>query len=131
MFTAAACSPTLVQVRRGAPSASRATRVVARAEEEKKQGLRGLDFTPNRNAAVGFQDEDSAGQTNIFAVEPKSYLAGSTADTSGGAPLFIALAFGIGAAVVVGGGVLNSREGPVEEDMSAYATLTEYVAKLS
>ena len=30
--------------------------------------------------ALGFTESDSAGQTNIFAVEPKSYVAGSSRD---------------------------------------------------
>lgn len=33
--------------------------------------------------ALGFTDNDSAGQTNIFAVEPKTYVAGSSADKTG------------------------------------------------
>ena len=30
--------------------------------------------------ALGFTENDSAGQTNIFAVEPKTYVAGSSSD---------------------------------------------------
>ncbi|BDA43445.1 hypothetical protein COCOBI_04-4570 [Coccomyxa sp. Obi] len=52
-------------------------RAVAEAEEEKV----GLSFSANRNAARGYTEEDSAGQSNIFAVEPKQYVAGSSRDT--------------------------------------------------
>ena len=31
---------------------------------------------------LGFTDSDSAGQSNVFAVEPKSYVAGSSADST-------------------------------------------------
>ncbi len=38
---------------------------------------------PSPLQALGFTENDSAGQTNIFAVEPKSYVAGSSADKTG------------------------------------------------
>ena len=49
--------------------------------------------------ALGFTESDSAGQSNVFAVEPKSYVAGSSADaTSEGAK--VTFVVGLVAAVV-------------------------------
>jgi hypothetical protein len=49
--------------------------------------------------ALGFTESDSAGQSNVFAVEPKSYVAGSSADaTSEGAK--VTFVVGLAAAVV-------------------------------
>ncbi|PSC68693.1 hypothetical protein C2E20_7752 [Micractinium conductrix] len=84
----------------------------ASAEEDNKQ----LDFTSNNRAALGFTESDSAGQTNIFAVEPKSYVAGSTADTTGSgyqATLLTAGVAAIAAAAAVAGGLLTNS-GPSE-----------------
>ena len=67
--------------------------------------------TPPHPQALGFTESDSAGQTNIFAVEPKSYVAGSTADTTGSgyqATLLTAGVAAIAAAAAVAGGLLTN-----------------------
>ncbi|KAI3423813.1 hypothetical protein D9Q98_009649 [Chlorella vulgaris] len=113
------------QQRRGG---RRSQRCFAAVEEEKKA----LDFTSNKNSALGFTESDSAGQTNIFAVEPKTYVAGSSADgTSSGSQTTIAVAsvaaLGAAAAVVAG---LVANSGP--NDLSSLApeeglkSLSEY-----
>lgn len=62
--------------------------------------------------ALGFTESDSAGQTNIFAVEPKTYVAGSSADkTAEGSQATLLLAgvvAAISAALVAGGLLTNS-----------------------
>ena len=87
-------------------------------------------FPPSKQALV-FTESDSAGQTNIFAVEPKAYVAGSSSDktsdagssTAGAAA--IAGTFAIGA--VVGGLLLVKDSSPVLEDYPLeYETLTQY-----
>lgn len=63
---------------------------------------------------LGFTDNDSAGQTNIFAVEPKSYVQGTNADgtsdaqtsTQGGAAIGGTMAVG----VVIAGLILLQGE---------------------
>eukprot|EP00899_Mesostigma_viride_P003509 jgi/Mesvir1/13159/Mv06126-RA.1 len=63
---------------------------------------------------TGFTEADSAGQSNVFAVEPKIYEAGSKADKTEGTNPLIALGIGavcLGGAVVVlmnGGAASNS-----------------------
>lgn len=39
-------------------------------------------LTPSSSLRSPLQSEDSAGQSNIFAVEPKTYVQGSDADTT-------------------------------------------------
>ena len=65
-----------IYTRRTTVSGKSAGRVVVQkssrigAGEERK-----LDFAPTQRAGLGFTDEDSAGQSNIFAVEPKQYVS--------------------------------------------------------
>ena len=73
-----------IHTRRTTVSGKNNNRVVASrigAGEERK-----LDFTPSNRAGLGFTDEDSAGQSNIFAVEPKQYVSDSNTSSSVGGP---------------------------------------------
>ncbi|KAL4432223.1 hypothetical protein ABPG77_005985 [Micractinium sp. CCAP 211/92] len=110
------------------PRSSRRLQRCYAADEEKK-----LDFSGNKRAALGFTENDSAGQTNIFAVEPKSYVAGSSADNTaqgGQTTLLVAGVVAVAAAAVVAGGLLGNS-GPTElaalapsddvKSLSAYA----------
>ncbi|CAL5221428.1 g3616 [Coccomyxa viridis] len=73
-------------------------------KEEIKQDLKEVKgfFTGSSNASRGYTEEDSAGQSNIFAVEPKQYVAGSQRDvgTDNNSPAIIAAGFGIGILVL-------------------------------
>ncbi|PRW32587.1 hypothetical protein C2E21_8192 [Chlorella sorokiniana] len=85
--------------------------VRASAEDDQK----GLDFTSNKRAALGFTENDSAGQTNIFAVEPKQYVAGSSSDKTGEgsqATLIVAGIAAVAAAAAVSGGLLANSSSP-------------------
>lgn len=67
--------------------------------------------------ALGYTESDSAGQTNIFAVEPKSYVAGSSADASADgsqATLIIAGVAAACAAAAVAAGLLANSSTPGE-----------------
>ncbi|KAG7672234.1 hypothetical protein Ndes2526B_g06776 [Nannochloris sp. 'desiccata'] len=101
------------------------------SEDEKK-----LTFESNKRSALGFTESDSAGQTNIFAVEPKAYVAGSSKDmtsdagnsTAGAAA--IAGTFAVGA--VIGGLLLVKDSAPILEDYpTEYLTLAEYKAEFA
>lgn len=76
--------------------------------------------------ALGFTENDSAGQTNIFAVEPKTYVAGSSADntSSGGqTTIIVAAVAAIGAAAAVAGGLLaNSGPSGVYQELHRVST---------
>ncbi|KAL4421479.1 hypothetical protein ABPG75_010770 [Micractinium tetrahymenae] len=102
------------------------------ADDDKK-----LDFSSNKRSALGFTENDSAGQTNIFAVEPKSYVAGSSADTTSSgsqATLLIAGVAAVAAAAAVAGGLLGNS-GPTELASLAPSadvkTLSAYAAEFS
>ena len=61
---------------------------------------------------LGYTAEDSAGQSNIFAVEPKTYVAGSAKDPKAGSgSLVYAVTAGvIGAAAIAAGVSLTAQE---------------------
>jgi hypothetical protein len=61
---------------------------------------------------LGYTAEDSAGQSNIFAVEPKTYVAGSAKDPKAGSGSFVyAMTAGvIGAAAIAAGVSLTAQE---------------------
>jgi len=61
---------------------------------------------------LGYTAEDSAGQSNIFAVEPKTYVAGSSKDPKAGSgSLVYAVTAGvIGAAAIAAGVSLTAQE---------------------
>ncbi|EIE22445.1 hypothetical protein COCSUDRAFT_56129 [Coccomyxa subellipsoidea C-169] len=84
--------------------------------------------------ARGYTEEDSAGQSNIFAVEPKQYVAGSSRDTgenSNNAAL-VAGAVGVGILAVgllaLRGTQPNSAVAVQElrKEASNYRTLRQY-----
>lgn len=67
---------------------------------------------PLTTQGLGYTAEDSAGQSNIFAVEPKTYVAGSSKDPKAGAgSLVYAVTAGvIGAAAIAAGVSLTAQE---------------------
>lgn len=89
-----------------------------------------------RLQALGYTESDSAGQTNIFAVEPRSYVAGSTRDqtkdagnsTTGAAAIAGTVAVG---AFIAGLILLNESSktdlGPTGE----FLTLSQYKAQFA
>ena len=86
--------------------------------------------------ALGFTESDSAGQTNIFAVEPKTYVAGSTADaTAAGAnstygAAAVAGTFAVGA--VIAGLLLVKDASTIDLGPTGdFKTLTEYQAQFA
>eukprot|EP00239_Pterosperma_sp_CCMP1384_P006491 CAMPEP_0197856868 /NCGR_PEP_ID=MMETSP1438-20131217/29389_1 /TAXON_ID=1461541 /ORGANISM="Pterosperma sp., Strain CCMP1384" /LENGTH=159 /DNA_ID=CAMNT_0043472481 /DNA_START=144 /DNA_END=623 /DNA_ORIENTATION=+ len=56
----------------------------------------GLDFSPGKRASLGYTDEDSAGQSNIFAVEPQVSIQRGAGDTT------TKIVAGVGAALAAG-----------------------------
>jgi hypothetical protein len=88
---------------------------------------------------LGFTDNDSAGQTNIFAVEPKSYVQGSQSDgtsdaqtsTQGGAAIGGTVAVGV---IVAGIILLNGDSGvntTVSGPEAGLKPLSEYAAQFT
>ncbi|GMH44480.1 hypothetical protein BSKO_12432 [Bryopsis sp. KO-2023] len=96
-----------------------------------------FSFKSNTRSSIGYLEEDSAGQTNIFAVQPKQYVQGSSYDDTTGTDSNAV--FGVGGAVlglaVVGLGVtaLTSLGGGdasvLAEDFSNLQTLSQYKAE--
>eukprot|EP00892_Ulva_mutabilis_P011833 jgi/Ulvmu1/9021/UM005_0112.1 len=102
------------------PACTASRRVIARAEEADK-----ISFKPNNNAALGFTEDDSAGQSNIFAVEPKTYVQSQKPDSNSNATLLIggiAAAFAV-ALLVVG---LGANSGNVSVADTVYADAGKY-----
>eukprot|EP00891_Asterochloris_glomerata_P004885 jgi/Astpho2/4885/Aster-05818 len=86
--------------------------------------------------ARGYQEEDSAGQTNVFAVEPKQYLAGSSGDQPDVNPNTQIIAVSVGAialALVASGFVkgLTNDGVPISDEPGSYLSLSEYSSKFS
>ncbi|KAK9859840.1 hypothetical protein WJX84_006835 [Apatococcus fuscideae] len=110
-----------------------------RAEGEKPQEGQGqkLSFEASRRAAMGYTEEDSAGQTNIFAVEPKKYIQNAADDMASGSAtsnLVIAIsAFAVGAAILTFGIFVNRNdsESPIAEELGQFKTLSEYQREFS
>lgn len=72
------------------------------------------------------QSGDSAGQSNIFAVEPKTYLAGSSADKTDTSVSNKYVATGAAMALVLG--LLVARfSGPADYSYANPIALSEYV----
>mmetsp|Transcript_3965 Transcript_3965/g.11216 ORF Transcript_3965/g.11216 Transcript_3965/m.11216 type:complete len:149 (+) Transcript_3965:125-571(+) len=127
--SACAVRPTVTQISRPRqPSSRRAPRglVVVRAEEsqEGKETPR-LSFKANDRAALGFTEADSAGQTNIFAVEPKSYVEGSSSDDGSNSQLFALGAFLV-SATILAGAVTVLSDSSVDDNLATYKSLSEY-----
>ena len=88
----------------------RRARAAAGRRRVRSRGRGGEALPPDLLQALGFTESDSAGQTNIFAVEPKIYVAGSSADkTASGANATLAIGVGAGmlAVFVLGSGLLT------------------------
>lgn len=83
-------------------------------KEELKEGVRDVKgfFTGNSNAARGYTEEDSAGQSNIFAVEPKQYVAGSQRDEGANSNTIALVAAGLGISILVVGLIALKGEKP-------------------
>lgn len=143
---AATCSTfqTTLGLRTAAPvRAARTTRaarpsVVVRAETDTTTKAPAADVTVGSagdKKALGYFAEDSAGQTNIFAVETKAYVAGSALDDTDSTPTL--LFAGIGGAVaiaavavgVLGGQAQVQNAIPVYEEEGKYETISSYAAK--
>jgi hypothetical protein len=62
--------------------------------------VRQLDFTPSARSGLGFTSDDSAGQSNIFAVEPKQYVSDSNTSSNVGGP---AIAGAVAVGLIVAG----------------------------
>lgn len=95
-----------------------------------------LSFEANKRAALGYTQEDSAGQTNIFAVEPKKYIQRGIDDQTSGSTsnLVIAVsAFAVGAAILTFGIFVNRNDSdsPIAEELGQFKTLTEYSREFS
>lgn len=82
--------------------------------------------------ALGFTESDSAGQTNIFAVEPKQYVAGSSADT-GSTSLGIVAFGGVVAvgAIVAGLSLVNESSSVDVGPTGDFLTLTAYKSQFA
>jgi hypothetical protein len=86
--------------------------------------------------SLGFTEEDSAGQTNIFAVEPKSYVQGTsldeTADDGNSTTSSAAIAGTVAAgAIFFGLSTLPASDVVPLEFASEYRTLSEYSQKFA
>eukprot|EP00193_Tetraselmis_chui_P008209 CAMPEP_0177765616 /NCGR_PEP_ID=MMETSP0491_2-20121128/8086_1 /TAXON_ID=63592 /ORGANISM="Tetraselmis chuii, Strain PLY429" /LENGTH=146 /DNA_ID=CAMNT_0019281975 /DNA_START=74 /DNA_END=514 /DNA_ORIENTATION=- len=102
--------------------------LVVRAEEEENKPS--LSFKANDRAALGFTEQDSAGQTNIFAVEPKTYVEGSSADDGSNSSLYALGAF-MFSATILAGGVTILSDNSVNNDLAAFKNLSEYQAEFT
>ena len=90
--------------------------------------VRSLDLSSNSNSALGYQEEDSAGQTNIFAVEPKAYV-GSSFQSEVNPALLGAIIVGAAAVILLGlSAINNAKNGSV--DVYDLPSLTELSSRL-
>ncbi|KAK9844043.1 hypothetical protein WJX81_002857 [Elliptochloris bilobata] len=116
------------------PSVVRAT---ATTEEQTDDNRPKLTFGANANAARGYTEEDSAGQSNIFAVEPKQYVQGSVRDSGGPSSNVGAVVAGVVAiGIVVAGLVALSKGGSsskipaplstVQDEASSFRSLSTF-----
>eukprot|EP00887_Chlorella_sp_A99_P005792 scaffold1.g5792.t1 len=117
--------------RSGQRQGRRLQRCYATAEDEKKT----LSFESNRRAALGFTESDSAGQTNIFPVEPRSYVAGSSDDSTSGLPTFVVgVVGGLVAAAAISAGLLANSSGTGLDRVAPsgeYKALSAYAAEFA
>lgn len=70
---------------------------------------------------LGYTEKDSAGQSNIFAVEPKSYVQGSSADSGKGSTPYSIVAGIFAVAAISAGLYITVNNGPVEAPTSGSA----------
>ncbi|KAL3149402.1 hypothetical protein ABBQ32_002198 [Trebouxia sp. C0010 RCD-2024] len=102
---------------------------------EKKESPK-FSFAPNSRSGAGYTDDDSAGQTNIFAVEPRLYLAGSDRDVevNPAANIAIVTAGALAIAAIASGLVINFQSkprAPIDDEAGEYLTLSQYKDKFS
>ncbi|QDZ19536.1 hypothetical protein HOP50_03g20540 [Chloropicon primus] len=112
---------------RAAPAASRGCRVVTQAKIKGEVPVSEKEFRRN----LGYTEKDSAGQANIFAVEPQVYLQKdeNTALVFGVTAVGLAAAFGLGYTLI------NNQLSQVDEDLTylneSGATLSSYKTKFA
>jgi len=112
----------------------RAVTAVRATEEEKDSTF----FESNKLSKRGYLEQDSAGQENIFAVQPKRYIQGSEVDDTTGSAgnTFFGVAGAALALAVIATGVTalivqteKSGVSTAEQDFSGLSTLSEYKSK--
>eukprot|EP01023_Acetabularia_acetabulum_P024926 TRINITY_DN2394_c0_g1_i1.p2 TRINITY_DN2394_c0_g1~~TRINITY_DN2394_c0_g1_i1.p2 ORF type:complete len:179 (+),score=52.76 TRINITY_DN2394_c0_g1_i1:99-635(+) len=106
--------------------------VRAQEEGDEQAGSDGF-FSNNNRAGIGYVEQDSAGQTNIFAVEAKTYVQGSSMDSTTGAQAnttFALTAGGLAVGALALATLTNTFLAPdVTEEIyveGQYKTLTAY-----
>ena len=89
--------------------------------EPEEEEPRTLSFAPNTAAARGYTAEDSAGQSNIFAVEPKIFVAGADDDETGsGSETAVIAGVGLAFAGIAAFALVSSGgNGAAEPDVAA------------
>lgn len=111
-----------------ARAASRGTRAVTRAKVKNEAPVSEKEFRQN----LGYTEKDSAGQANIFAVEPQVYMQGSDENT---ALVFGVTALGMAAAFGLGYTLVTNKIDQVDEDltylMESGQTLSSYQNKFA
>merc|ERR1712176_36909 len=122
-----------VSVNKGAKSlvakkSVRPTKVFAQQQKEK------LNFKGTLNSNLGFTEKDSAGQSNIFAVEPSVYMQSKSDGASSAATLLTVLGVGAGFGLVASL-LLLKQEAPVDSDLTylfdSGKTLSSYEQKFT
>jgi len=112
----------------------RQVRVRVSTEEAETAAPPKVDFTPNTQAASGYVEFDTAGQSNMYPVVTKAFEVGSNQDTleTGSANLVVGLgAGGIAVAVLALGLVALSQQGAGSDPIEQFKTLSEYAAAFS
>uniref|UniRef100_A0A061S2D2 Uncharacterized protein n=1 Tax=Tetraselmis sp. GSL018 TaxID=582737 RepID=A0A061S2D2_9CHLO len=99
---------------------------VVRAEENDSDAPK-FSFKANDRAALGFTEQDSAGQTNIFAVEPKTYVEGTSSDEPTDTSLFVLGAF-MASATLLAATVTYLTDNTVNNQLDSYKLLSDYKA---
>lgn len=97
-----------------------------------------LSFSPNTRSGIGYTDDDTAGQTNIFAVEPSQYVAGGGSVRDVGpdpkANIAIVTAASLAIAGIASGLITNFQSkprAPIEDEPGQYLTLSQYKDKFA
>lgn len=93
-----------------------------------------VDFTPNTQAATGYVEFDTAGQSNMYPVVTKAYETGSDQDTleTSSANLAVGVGAGVIAVAVLALGLAAlSQQGAGSDPIEQFKTLSEYAAAFS
>lgn len=112
-------------------------RTQAATEQDSEQETPAISFKSNERAALGYVESDSAGQTNIFAVQPPQYVEGSVRDVNTDSSANTTIAAGVALlgfiAVALGvTGLLGQGDGAVSvPDSSETLSLSQYSAKFT